>query len=56
MIATREEYDADIVEEVSEAIFENVDRLSIKTEFISFESAQDGMSIELHEGAARYFE
>ncbi|WP_418279885.1 TAXI family TRAP transporter solute-binding subunit [Halorubrum sp. DTA98] len=56
MIATREEYDADIVEEVSEAIFENVDQLSIKTDFISVDSAQDGMSIELHEGAARYFE
>ena len=56
MIATREEYDADIVEEVSEAIFENVDRLSIKTDFINLESAQDGMSIELHEGATRYFE
>ncbi len=56
MIATREEYDADIVEQVSEAIFENVDRLSIKTDFINFESAQDGMSIELHEGAARHFE
>ena len=56
MIATREEYSADIVEDVSEAIFENVDRLSIKTDFINRESAQDGMSIDLHEGAARYFE
>jgi len=56
MIATREEYSADIVEQVSEAIFGNVDRLSIKTDFINAESAQDGMSIELHEGAARYFE
>ncbi len=56
MIATREEYSADIVEDVSEAIFENVDRLSIKTDFINRESGQDGMSIDLHEGAARYFQ
>ncbi|GAB6877808.1 TAXI family TRAP transporter solute-binding subunit [Halorubrum gandharaense] len=56
MIATREEYDADIVEGISEALFENVDQLSIKTDFINRDSAQEGMSIDLHEGAARYFE
>ncbi|QLD89964.1 TAXI family TRAP transporter solute-binding subunit [Natronomonas salina] len=56
MIATRAEYDAQAVEDVTTAIFENVDALSIKTDFISKDSAQDGMSIELHEGAAAYFE
>ncbi|WP_200531662.1 TAXI family TRAP transporter solute-binding subunit [Halorubrum sp. LN27] len=56
MIATRSEYSADAVEAVTEAIFENLGELSIKTNFISVDSAQDGMSIELHEGAARYFE
>ncbi|MDZ5812066.1 TAXI family TRAP transporter solute-binding subunit [Halorubrum sp. AD140] len=56
MIATREELSADTVEEVTEAIFENLDELTIKTDFISVDSAQDGMSIDLHEGAARYFE
>ena len=56
MIATRSEYDADIVEEVTAAIFDNLSELSIKTDFISVDSAQDGMSIELHEGATRYFE
>ena len=56
MIASREEYDADTVEAVTEAIFENTDSISIKSDFIDVESAQDGMSIELHEGAARYFE
>jgi TRAP transporter TAXI family solute receptor len=55
MIATRADYDADVVEGVTRAIFENVDDLTIKTDFISKESAQDGMSIELHEGAASYF-
>lgn len=56
MIATREEYSADTVEAVAEAIFENTDSVSIKADFISADSAQDGMSIDLHEGAARYFE
>lgn len=55
MIATREEYDAGTVEDVTAAIFDNVDDLTIKTDFISADSAQDGMSIELHEGAAAYF-
>ena len=56
MIATREEYDAEIVENVTAAIFDNVDSLSTKDDFISADTAQDGMSIELHEGAAAYFE
>lgn len=56
MIATREEYSADTVEAVAEAIFENTDSVTIKADFISADSAQDGMSIDLHEGAARYFE
>ncbi len=56
MIASREEYSADVVEDVTAAIFDNVDQLSIKADFITAESAQDGMSIDLHEGAARYFE
>ncbi|WP_340101968.1 TAXI family TRAP transporter solute-binding subunit [Salinibaculum salinum] len=55
MIATNESVPADTVETVTAAIFDNVDDLSIKTDFISKDSAQDGMSIELHEGAAAYF-
>ena len=55
MIATRAELGAEAVETVTAAIFDNVDDLTIKTDFISKESAQDGMSIELHEGASAYF-
>ncbi|WP_247010008.1 TAXI family TRAP transporter solute-binding subunit [Halorientalis litorea] len=55
MIATREGVPADTVEGVTAAIFDNVDDLTIKTDFISRESAQDGMSIELHEGSQAYF-
>jgi TRAP transporter TAXI family solute receptor len=56
MIATNESQPEDTVETVTETIFENVDDLTIKTDFISADSAQDGMSIELHPGAAAYFE
>jgi len=55
MIATNAGVPADTVETVTAAIFDHVDELTIKTDFISADSAQDGMSIELHEGAAAYF-
>ncbi|GGK57976.1 TAXI family TRAP transporter solute-binding subunit [Haloarcula sebkhae] len=56
MIATNAEQPEGTVESVTAAIFDNVDDLSIKTDFISKDSAQDGMSIELHPGAAAYFD
>ncbi|TKX41031.1 MULTISPECIES: TAXI family TRAP transporter solute-binding subunit [unclassified Halorubrum] len=56
MIATHAGVPAETVETVTGAIFDNVGELSIKTDFISADSAQDGMSIELHEGAAAYFD
>ncbi|MFC3956796.1 TAXI family TRAP transporter solute-binding subunit [Halovivax cerinus] len=56
MIATHADVPADTVETVTGAIFDNVDSLSIKTDFISADSAQDGMSIELHEGASSYLD
>jgi hypothetical protein len=55
MIATSSEQSADTVEQVTAAIFDHTDELTIKTDFIGADSAQDGMSIELHEGAAAYF-
>jgi len=55
MIATRSGLESETVEEVTEAIFDNLDGLTIKTKFISKESAQDGMSIELQGGASAYF-
>ena len=56
MIATRAELAEGTVETVTAAIFDNVDSLTIKTDFIGADSAQDGMSIELHPGAAAYFD
>ncbi len=56
MIATNAGVPAETVETVTAAIFDNLDELTIKTDFITVDSAQDGMSIELHEGAASYFD
>ncbi len=56
MIATREGLSESVVQGVTSAIFDNTDQLTIKTDFITRDSAQDGMSIELHPGAAAYFE
>lgn len=56
MIATHADVAADTVETVTAAIFDNLGELSIKTDFISVDSAQDGMPIEIHEGAAAYFD
>jgi len=55
MIATNAEQPAATVEAVTAAIFDHTDQLTIKTDFISRETAQDGMSIELHPGAEAYF-
>jgi TRAP transporter TAXI family solute receptor len=55
MIATAEEQSEESVEAITAAIFDNTDQLTIKSDFISAESAQDGMSIPLHPGAEAYF-
>ena len=56
MIATRSGVAESTVETVTAAIFDNVSELTLKTDFISRDSAQDGMSIDLHPGAAAYFD
>ncbi|WP_290815697.1 TAXI family TRAP transporter solute-binding subunit [Halovivax sp.] len=56
MITTHEAVDEDIVEEVTAAIFDNADDVTIKAEFIDLDSALDGMSIPLHPGAEAYFD
>ncbi len=56
MITTHEAVDEGIVEEVTAAIFDYTDDLTIKEEFIDVETSQDGMSIPLHPGAEAYFD
>ncbi len=55
MIATTEGQSQQVVQAVTAAIFDNLDQISIKQDFISVDSAQDGMPIPLHPGAEAYF-
>ncbi len=55
MIATHDGIDEEIVEAVTTAIFDHTGNLDYKADFISADSAQDGMPIDLHPGAEAYF-
>ncbi|UPM42758.1 TAXI family TRAP transporter solute-binding subunit [Halocatena salina] len=55
MIATHEAMDEGTVEAVTTAIFDNLDQVTHKQEFISVDTAQDGMPIPVHPGAEAYF-
>ena len=55
MIATTKQQPQDAVQGVTATVFDNLDQIDIKSDFISVESAQDGMSIPLHPGAEAYF-
>ena len=56
MIATHDGLEDDLVQEVTAAIFDNTDDLSTKADFISVDTALDGMSFEMHPGAEAYFD
>ncbi|WP_456275733.1 TAXI family TRAP transporter solute-binding subunit [Bacillus sp. AK128] len=57
MLAVTSELDEDTVYEITKAIFENTDKIThAKGELITAESALDGLGIELHPGAEKYFE
>ncbi|PSP60920.1 C4-dicarboxylate ABC transporter substrate-binding protein [Halobacteriales archaeon QH_8_64_26] len=55
MIATTEGQPEEAVQGVTATIFDNLGEISIKQDFISVDSAQDGMPIPLHPGAEAYF-
>ena len=58
IITVREEFDADLLYEMLETLFDNQERI-IRSHsagrFINLETALDGMSIPLHSGAERFF-
>jgi uncharacterized protein len=59
MIAVRAELSEDFVYEITAALFENLSDLEsahARGGDVSLEGAQDGMSLELHPGAQRYFD
>lgn len=55
MIATVKQTPKQVVQDITAAIFNNTSGISNKQEFITVDSAQDGMSIPLHPGAKAYF-
>src|SRR5699024_7030512 len=56
MLAVTEELSEDTVYYITSAIYENADQMShAKAEFITLENALDGIGIDLHPGAEKYF-
>ncbi len=57
MLVTSEDISEDVIYDVTKAIFENTDKIThAKGELIKAESALEGMGIELHPGAKKYFD
>lgn len=57
MLVVREDLPEDVVYKVTKAIYENTDKIKhSKAQFIKAESALNGMSIDLHPGAKKYFD
>ncbi|WP_335869917.1 TAXI family TRAP transporter solute-binding subunit [Bacillus sp. 2205SS5-2] len=57
MLVTREDLPEDVVYDLTKAIFENTDQIThAKGKVIKAETALEGMGIELHPGAKKYFD
>lgn len=57
MFVVTDSLSEDAVYEITKAIYENTDKIShAKGEFITLESALDGIGVDLHPGAQKYFE
>ena len=57
MIVVTEDLSEDIVYDMTKALYENSDDIAhAKSEFISLDAALDGIGIEIHPGALKYYE
>lgn len=57
MLAVTKDLSEDVVYDITKAIYENADSIShSKAEFISIENALDGIGVDLHPGAEKYYE
>jgi uncharacterized protein len=57
MLVARSDLPEDTVYKITKAIFENLDKVKhAKSKYIKPENALNGMSIELHPGAKKYFD
>lgn len=57
MIVVKDDISEDTVYDITKAIYENTDDIAhAKSEFISLDSALDGIGFDLHPGAKKYYE
>jgi TRAP transporter TAXI family solute receptor len=57
MLAVTDDLSDDVVYDITKAIYENTDKIShAKAEQITLDSALDGIGIDLHPGAKKYFD
>nr|WP_231687547.1 TAXI family TRAP transporter solute-binding subunit [Bacillus sp. FJAT-22090] len=57
MLAVKKELPEDLVYEITKAIYDNTEKIShAKGEFIKAETGLDGIGIEIHPGAQKYFD
>lgn len=57
MLAVTDDVPEDTVYEITKAIYENADSMAHdKASLISLETALDGIGIEVHPGAQKYFD
>ncbi|TQR20999.1 TAXI family TRAP transporter solute-binding subunit [Psychrobacillus vulpis] len=57
MLAVKKDLPEDLVYEITKAIYDNTDKIShAKGEFIKAETGLDGIGIEVHPGAQKYFD
>lgn len=57
MIVVKDDISEDVVYDITKSIYENADSIAhAKAEFISLDSALDGIGFDLHPGAKKYYE
>jgi uncharacterized protein len=56
MLATHDGMSDEVIEDVTVALFDNVDDFTTQADFIDVETAQEAMPIDLHPGAQAYFD
>jgi|SRR5699024_900451 len=57
MIVVKDDISEDVVYDITKSIYENADSMAhVKAEFISLDTALDGIGFDLHPGAKKYYE
>src|SRR5690625_2419633 len=57
MVVVTDDLSEDVVYDITQALYENTDSIAhAKSEFISLDNALDGIGLDLHPGAKKYFE